>query len=111
MDRIFFPDGEIASEAIDPGKVGRKLRARGGKVMLVEVSFAAGGAGASHAHPHDQATYCLSGEFDFTVGGETRALRQGDSVFVPGGVAHGLLCLTEGSLLDCFSPQREDLLK
>jgi quercetin dioxygenase-like cupin family protein len=110
MDSFFFPDAEIESETLDPGRVTRKLRARGGKLMIVEVSFASGGVGAEHQHPHDQATYCLAGEFRFTVGAETRTLLPGDSVFVPGGVRHGTVCVSEGSLLDTFSPQREDFL-
>ena len=111
MDRIFFPDAEIESEPVDPGKVSRKVRARGGKLMIVEVSFAAGAIGSAHEHPHDQATYCLAGEFRFTAGEETRTLLPGDSVFVPGGLRHGTLCVAEGRLLDTFSPQREDFLK
>ena len=111
MDKHFFPDGELEAEILDPGKVSRKVRARGGKLMIVEVSFAAGGVGAEHEHPHDQATYCLSGEFEFSVGAEKRILRPGDSVFIPGGARHGTACLKRGALLDTFSPQREDFLK
>jgi quercetin dioxygenase-like cupin family protein len=111
MERYFFPDAEIERDVIDPGKVTRKVRARGGKIMIVEVSFASGGVGAEHSHPHDQASYCLSGEFRFSVGGETRTLRPGDSVFVPGGAVHGTVCLSEGALLDTFTPQRDDFLK
>jgi quercetin dioxygenase-like cupin family protein len=111
MDKIFYPDAEIERESLDPGKVSRKVRARGGRLMIVEVSFAAGGVGADHEHPHDQATYCLSGEFRFAVGAESRTLKPGDSVFIPGGARHGTTCLKEGALLDTFSPQREDFLK
>jgi quercetin dioxygenase-like cupin family protein len=111
MDKIFFPDLEIGRDVLDPGKVTRKVRAHGGKIMIVEVSFAAGGVGAAHGHPHDQATYCLSGEFRFTVGDETRTLRPGDSVFIPGGALHGTTCVQQGALLDTFSPQREDFLR
>jgi quercetin dioxygenase-like cupin family protein len=75
------------------------------------VSFASGAAGSEHEHPHDQATYCLSGEFRFTVGSETRTLRPGDSVFIPGGARHGTTCLAEGRLLDTFAPRRDDFLK
>lgn len=111
MDGIFFPDRDIDSETMDPGKVTRKIRARGGKLMLVEVSFVSGGIGAEHEHPHDQTSYCLAGEFRFTVGSETQSLFPGDSVFIPGGRRHGTLCIVEGRLLDCFSPQREDFLR
>jgi quercetin dioxygenase-like cupin family protein len=111
MDRLFFPDGDIASDTIDPGKVARKVRAHGGRIMLVEVSFAAGGLGPEHEHPHEQASYCLAGEFRFTIGSETRTLLPGDSVFIPGGIRHGTECVAEGRLLDAFSPRREDFLK
>lgn len=111
MDKVFFPDSEIERETVDPGKVTRKVRAHGPRIMIVEVSFATGGIGAEHEHPHDQATYCLSGEFRFTVGAETRTLRPGDSVFIPGGTRHGTACAAAGSLLDTFAPRRDDFLK
>jgi quercetin dioxygenase-like cupin family protein len=111
MDKLFFPDAEIGRETVDPGKVTRKVRAHGPKIMIVEVSFAAGGVGSDHEHPHDQATYCLAGEFLFTVGGETRTLRPGDSVYIPGGARHGTTCVSEGRLLDTFTPRRDDFLK
>jgi quercetin dioxygenase-like cupin family protein len=110
MDKLFFPDSEIEREELDP-KVSRKVRAHGSKIMIVEVSFAAGGVGSEHEHPHDQATYCLSGEFRFSVGSETRTLRPGDSVFIPGGARHGTTCVAEGRLLDTFTPRRDDFLK
>jgi quercetin dioxygenase-like cupin family protein len=111
MEQVFFPDSELTAEVLEPGKVSRTVRARGGRIMMVEVSFASGGVGAEHEHPHDQATYCLSGEFGFTVGAETRTLRPGDTVFIPGGARHGTVCRAEGRLLDVFTPQREDFLK
>jgi quercetin dioxygenase-like cupin family protein len=111
MEKTFFPDSGTEWETIDPGKVTRKVRAHGGKLMLVEVSFAAGGVGSLHEHAHDQATYCLAGEFRFTIGAETRTLKPGDSAFIPGGERHGTTCVSEGALLDTFSPQREDFLK
>jgi quercetin dioxygenase-like cupin family protein len=110
MDKLFFPDSEIERETLD-SKVSRKVRAHGSEIMIVEVSFAAGGVGSEHEHPHDQATYCLAGEFRFTVGPETRTLRPGDSVFIPGGARHGTICVAEGRLLDTFTPRRDDFLK
>jgi quercetin dioxygenase-like cupin family protein len=111
MEKLFFPDAEIEREVLDPGKVSRKVRAYGEKLMLVEVSFASGGVGAEHEHPHDQATYCLAGEFRFSVGDETRSLKAGDSVFIPGGSRHGTVCVSDGRLLDVFTPRRDDFLK
>ncbi len=110
MEKVFFPDAELSAEVLTPGKVSRVVRAHGPHVMIVEVSFATGGTGAEHSHPHEQATYCLAGEFRFAVNGESRLLRPGDSVFIPSGAPHGTECVSEGRLLDCFSPAREDFL-
>jgi quercetin dioxygenase-like cupin family protein len=110
MSDVFFPDSAIPVETLLPGALSRKIRARGGKLMMVEVSFAEGAVGAEHEHPHEQVSYCLRGEFDFAIGAETRRLKPGDSVFVPGGARHGTACRAEGALLDVFTPQREDFL-
>ncbi len=110
MDGIFFPDAAIESEVVIPGAVTRKIKARGGKLMMVEVSFTAGGIGSEHDHPHEQTTYCLAGEFVFAVGSESRTLKPGDTVFIPAAARHGTRCVKEGRLLDVFTPQREDFL-
>lgn len=111
MDKAFFPDRELALETVEAGKVTRKIRARGGRMMMVEVLFAPGAIGADHEHPHEQATYCLEGKFEFRHGTERRTLGVGDTVYVAGGVRHGVTCLEKGRLLDVFTPQREDFLK
>ena len=80
-------------------------------MMMVEVFFKAGAIGAEHRHPHEQLTYCLSGEFVFNVEGETRTVRTGDSLYVPASALHGTTCVADGRLLDMFTPQREDFLK
>ncbi len=110
MDGYFFEDGSIASTVVEPGRVTRKVKARGGKLMMVEVGFAGGVELKEHEHPHEQSTYCLEGEFDFTVGGKTARIRAGDSVYIPGGLRHQASCVVAGRLLDCFTPQREDFL-
>lgn len=111
MSKVFFPDSTLAMEAVEDGLVSRKIRARGGRLMMVEVFFKSGARGAEHRHPHEQVSYCLAGEFLFTIDGETATLREGDSLFVPASALHGTVCVADGRLLDIFSPQREDFLK
>ena len=111
MSDVFFPDSGIELETIEAGKVSRKIRARGGDLMMVEVFFTKGACGAEHRHVHEQVTYCLSGEFVFTIEGEKVTLRTGDSLFFPSSALHGTVCVSAGSLLDVFTPQREDFLK
>ena len=111
MSNLFFPDSELELEIVEPDKVTRKIRARGGKLMMVEVFFKVGGIGYEHRHVHEQISYCLAGEFVFTIEGETKTVKAGDSLYVPASALHGTKCVAEGRLLDIFTPQREDFLK
>jgi len=111
MTDLFFPDAGLELETLEPGRVARKLRARGGALMMVEVLFEAGAVGAEHRHPHEQVSYCLDGEFRFSIEGASETLRAGDSIYIPASALHGTVCVAAGRLLDIFTPQREDFLK
>lgn len=93
------------------GGTARRVLAHTGKLMAVEVSFETGSVGADHTHPHEQCSYVLSGRFSYSVEGESVELQPGDSIVVPGGLVHGTRCLEAGTLLDIFTPEREDFLK
>lgn len=106
---MFTSESDTTFSSVAPG-VERRLLARGGSMMLVEVRFAADAVGPIHQHPHEQLTFVRSGCFRFTIGEETRVIRPGDSLHVPPNVSHGCHCLEPGVLLDIFTPQREDFL-
>lgn len=108
----FYFESEIPVQIVEEGKVSRRIKAHNGKMMLVEVYFQNGAVGYNHTHPHEQATYCLEGEFEFTIGEETRVIKAGDTVYIPPMADHGCVLKSEtGRLLDVFTPQREDFLK
>ncbi|PAS98026.1 MAG: cupin [Candidatus Dactylopiibacterium carminicum] len=90
--------------------VSRRILAYGGKMMQVEVHFADGATGYMHNHPHEQLTYILSGEFEFTIGDETKIVKTGDTLYKKPNIMHGCKCLKAGVLLDTFTPIREDFL-
>ena len=46
-----------------------------------------------------------------TIDGETKIVKQGDSVYMPSNAEHGVTCLEEGILVDVFNPMRKDFLK
>ena len=76
-------------------------------MSMVEVSPRA--VVPNHTHPHEQAGLVLQGEFEFTIGGETKWVRPGDAYVIPGGVEHSLVGSDGWSLvLDIFSPPREE---
>ncbi len=90
--------------------VSRKILAHNGTMMQVEVFFEEGAVGPLHNHPHEQLTYVMSGEFEFTIGDETKLVKAGDTLYKESGVMHGCVCTKKGVLLDTFTPQRMDFL-
>jgi quercetin dioxygenase-like cupin family protein len=83
----------------------------GEKIMMSVVEIAANAVLPPHRHPHEQAGMVLEGEFDFTIGGETTTVKQGDFYIIPGDVEHSLVANDKPSLaLDIFSPPREDYM-
>ncbi|HSV17327.1 MAG TPA: cupin domain-containing protein [Casimicrobiaceae bacterium] len=100
---------DSAWQDAEPGVRRRILRAEG-RLMLMEVQFAAGAAGYEHRHVHEQVSYCTAGRFEYSLDGRTSLLAAGDSIYVPSNALHGARALEAGSLLDVFTPVREDLL-
>lgn len=105
----FFLKDESELEDLGDG-VGRKVIAYNDDMMCVEVYFERGAVGKLHTHPHRQITYILSGEFEFTIGSETKILVPGDSTYKQADIPHGVVCIKEGVLLDVFTPCRDDFL-
>ena len=105
----FCPAADLAWEETGPG-VRRTLVAYNDDLLLVKVEFAAGSVGARHQHVHSQISYVESGEFEVTVGEETRVLHAGDSFYAAPNVPHGVVARQAGVLLDSFSPLRLDFL-
>ncbi|WP_299819256.1 cupin domain-containing protein [uncultured Jannaschia sp.] len=93
----------------DPG-VRRQILADAPELMVVAFRFQDGAEGKPHHHPHVQSTFVQSGRFRFTVAGETRELGPGDSLVVPPDAVHGCTCLEAGTLIDNFTPRRDDFL-
>jgi quercetin dioxygenase-like cupin family protein len=93
----------------EPGVRRRILRAEG-RLMLMEVEFAAGAAGYEHRHVHEQISYCTSGRFEYSLDGRRVVLSKGESIYVPSNALHGARALEAGVLLDVFTPVRDDLL-
>jgi len=92
------------------GGVMRRVLAYTKDGMVVEVRFEKGGAGPRHSHPHVQCTYVQSGTFVFTVGGMECEVSAGDTLAFERNEAHGCVCKAAGTLIDIFSPMREDFL-
>ncbi len=92
------------------GGVSRKFLGYDNQIMMVKVKFEKGAEGTPHDHFHTQATYCVAGKFEFTIGDKKQIVKGGDGVYIPPNIVHGAICLEEGMLIDVFSPVREDFL-
>src|SRR5690606_37100511 len=97
--------------AVDAGHgVTRQVVADSPELMLVAVTFASGGEGPPHSHPHVQSTFVRSGRFAFTIGGESFEVGPGDAFVIPANTEHSCRALEPGTLLDSFTPRRADFL-
>ncbi len=109
-ERTFFLQDGLQTTDLGNG-VSRTILAHDSNLMTVRVMFDTGAIGSPHQHPHTQATYILSGTFEFTVGQDTQRVSAGDSLIIPPNAVHGARCISAGSVLDIFTPAREDFLK
>ena len=106
----FVMGAETPWEAVADG-VRRRVLGHGPDLMMVVVEFERGAVGTLHHHPHRQVSYVVSGSFDTTVGGETRTLGAGDCFFTVADVEHGVVAREPGTLIDVFTPAREEFLR
>ena len=97
-------------ESVEDGVI-RNILTSGEDLMIMEVHFTNGAIGKKHQHPHEQISYCLDGKFKFTIGTAHKIIEKGESLYIPPNTLHGVKALSDGSLLDSFSPVREDLLE
>ncbi|OZT84681.1 cupin [Vibrio sp. 03_296] len=106
---MFVLSHDIALEDLGQG-ISRKVLAHSDNMMSVEVHFETGAIGAMHSHPHEQLTYVLSGEFEFTIGDEKKIVKTGDTMYKEPNIGHGCVCLKAGVLIDTFTPMRKDFV-
>ena len=106
---IFVKAAEAGWTPTEPG-VRRRVLMHDDKMMTVEVAFEAGAVGSLHSHPHIQSTYIAAGRFEVRIAGETAILGPGDGFIVPSNAVHGCRALEPGTLIDSFTPPRDEFL-
>jgi len=92
------------------GGVRLKSLVHGERTHLTEVRFTKGAVVPEHQHPHEQTGYLVSGSLRFFSGDEAWVALPGDSWSLPGGHPHGAEALEESTVVEVFSPVREDYL-
>ena len=106
MDRMKIVLDDLEPFEITKGFTARMFHTEA--MTLAYVDVAAGAVLPAHAHPHEQVSNLLEGEFEFVLDGETLRLRPGDCLVIPSNVPHGGRAVTDCRILDVFQPVRED---
>jgi quercetin dioxygenase-like cupin family protein len=88
----------------------RRILAHSNNIMLTEHLLEKGAVLPDHNHPHEQLVYLLKGEISLELGGQKLNLVTGDSLVIPSGDNHKVIALTKSTVLDIFSPARQDYL-
>lgn len=110
MDGMFVTK-EMGKPEVLPNGVVRTIKGYLPDMMVAELVWKKGQEGAVHTHPHRQCTYILEGSFESNMNGTKQILGPGECVYTEADVPHGLIALTDGIILDIFTPMREDFVK
>ena len=86
----------------------RRTLAWGAKAMITEFTAVEGVFIPMHSHSQEQVGYVLKGQVEFVADGETFIADVGDSYALPGGVEHSARFLAPSTLIEVFSPVREE---
>jgi quercetin dioxygenase-like cupin family protein len=87
-----------------------KTLVHGERTHFTEVRFVKGALIPMHQHPQEQTGYMVRGALCFTVGGEVKVARPGDSWNIASNVPHAAEAIEESVVIEVFSPAREDYL-
>jgi len=95
----------------DLGKgVSRKILAHVTNMMMVEVNFIKGAVGEIHFHENEQISYIVKGSFQVEIEGKKEIIKAGDTFYIKPNGLHGVVAMEDSTILDVFTPQREDFL-
>lgn len=109
IKEAFISADEIQWEQLGGG-VERKILGYDEQLMMVVVRFEKDAIGSLHHHVHRQVSYVSSGKFEVTIDGNKKLLQQGDCFFVTPDLVHGVVAIEAGTLVDIFTPARQDFL-
>ncbi len=105
----FFKESDLKARQVLEGITLRAVS--GDKTMMTFFEFEPNAVIPSHKHPHEQITYVIEGEMEFTVESETKVLKNGDGVVILSNQKHSAKILNKPTkAVDAWYPVREDYL-
>lgn len=90
--------------------VHRKTLVHGDKTILCRFELDKGANLPLHSHPYEQTGYLISGKMIFTIDGEKHEIQPGGSWCIKANIEHGVTVLEDVTLVELFSPVREDFI-
>ncbi len=106
MSAVRYRVEEIDTRELIEGHHGRFIHSE--HTTHVYWKIEAGAQLPEHSHPHEQIVNMLSGTYRLVVDGTPHLLDAGDVLVIPGGATHSGEAQTDCSILDVFSPVREE---
>ena len=103
----FQPLADLRPYAIWDGATARVVN--GDRMTLAAVDLGPNVKVPEHHHENEQLGFVIRGTLVFTIDGESRELRTGDTYIIPSHVPHGVVAGPEGcTVVDVFAPIRAD---
>jgi quercetin dioxygenase-like cupin family protein len=84
--------------------------AYGERTHMAKFILHTGGSVQLHSHPQEQTGFLIQGKMVMTIDGKEYSLQAGDSWSIAGNVTHGVEVEEECTVIEVFSPLREDYL-
>jgi len=94
---------------ICPG-IKRRTVTSGAAMYQMVAQLDAGSRMPEHKHPQEQIAHVLKGRMRLIVDGVPHELAAGDAFYLGSNVPHGVETIEDTTVLDTFSPPREDYL-
>lgn len=88
----------------------RRTITSGASMYQMRAELSAGSRLPEHQHPHEQIAFVLKGRMRLIVAGEPHELTAGEAFYLASNVPHGVETIEDTTVIDTFSPPREDYL-
>ena len=108
---ILFAMSEQENPWIDiaPG-IKRCTIATGATMYQMRAELSAGSRLPEHKHPQEQIVHVIKGRMKLIVAGVPHELAAGDAFYLASNVPHGVETIEDTTVIDTFSPPRDDYL-
>jgi len=98
---------KITPQEIFPGFQGKIFHTN--NLTIARIKIKAGAVLPKHAHPNEQISVIIEGEFQFNINGQTQFFTPNTVAVIPANAEHSGRAITDCLFLETFCPVREDL--